>query len=297
MSALEPVLTRARARRSKVAIVSLEEPSLLEAADRLGSAVGAEVSVIGGKGVRPADDPRLGAVASVLRERWPERVRDGIHALDLAGGPLLFATGLVARGDVDICLAGPGTPADSLEEAVRWLVGAERATQARGYTSYLETGDGRLVTTVTPDTAGPLDAKGIAHLAFVAATHRSRVLGDQPRVGFLVVPPSRDASHADAELALAEFRSLAPGIPAAVEWNWPVPADPGRFRSRPNVLIFPDPVSGHLAQLLVREAGRIHSWGPLYSGGRWVVAGVPEGAEAADVVAVAALAAAGLAGA
>ena len=295
MSALEPVVARARARRARYAIVFRNEPVLTEAA-RLLSATG-EVTLIGEVAVRPADDPRLSAVAGVLRDRWPERVRDGIHALDLAGDPLLFATGLVARGDVDVCLAGPETPTDGLEEAVRWLMGPDRSNHGRGYTSYLETADGRLLTTVTPDTAGPLDAKGVAHLAFVAATHRSRVMGDQPRVGFLVVPPSQDASHADAEMALIEFRSLAPGIPSAVEWHWPVPADAGRFRSRPNVLIFPDPVSGHLAQLILREAGRIHSWGPMYPGGKWVVAGVPDGAEAADVMAVAALAAAGLAGA
>jgi hypothetical protein len=107
-----------------------------------------------------------------------------------------------------------------------------------------------------------------------------------------------DASHADAELALAEFTLIAPGVPAAVEWSWPTTGDEdpaSRFRSRPNVLIFPDATSGYLCRLVLRDAGGIATWGPLFPGDRWGFAGVEDGAEVSDIVARAALAAAGLA--
>lgn len=300
MSSFEEVRTRARGRGARIVMIGQGDGSLESAAATLAANGTAVVTIVGEGGVLPTQDPRFGRVAAVLRERWPARVRDGIHALDLATNPLLFAIGLTARGDADICLGGTAIPLDALEEAGRWLRGADRDTVGRGHLSYLETADRRLVTTVSPDSAGPLDAKGMARLALLASDHRTRVVGDQSRVGFLVAPPSQDASHADAELALGEFRALAPGITASVEWNWtldPVSGDPGRFRSGPNVLIFPDPVSGHLAELLLRDAAGLKSWGPMFPGGGWTLAGVPEGAKPADIVAVATLATAGVAGA
>ncbi len=298
MTTLAQVLDRARARPSRIVLVSGGEGTMPETALRLTREGFGQVTVIGEGGVIPSEDKRLGAIASVLRERWSERVRDGIHALDLAADPLLFTAGLVARGEFDVCLAGPATPIDGLEEAVRWVAGPDRANLPGGSVGYLETHDQRLLALVTPDTAGPVNSKGLARLALMAANHRTRVVGEPPRVAFLVAPPAMDASHADAELALAEFTAIAPGVAAAVEWSWPTSQgdDPGgRFRTRPNVLIFPDATSGHLAQLVLRDASGQQTWGPLFPGERWGFVGVEEGAEVSDLIARAALAAAGLA--
>ncbi|MBM4186527.1 MAG: hypothetical protein FJ206_04365 [Gemmatimonadetes bacterium] len=296
MTAIESAFERARVRQPRIALVG-QGDGLIEQAGELLSARGlGRVTIVGPGGSDPVSDRRLPAVANVLRERWPERVRDGIHALDLAANPLLFAAGLTAAGEVDICLGGTAVPTDALEEAARWLTGKQRATQGRGHMAYVATVDGRLLTVAMPDSAGPLDARGIAQVAVTAATHRQRAVGETPWVGFLVAPPSQDASHADAELALAEFRAIAPGIQATVEWDWSSdPADEGRYRSRPNVLIFPDPVAAHLALLLLREAAGLQAWGPMFPSDRWVLAGVARG-QAEDVMTAAALAAAGLAG-
>lgn len=300
MTATDQVTARAVSRGGRIVMVSQGDGSIEAAAADLQQRGLSAVSVVGPGGIDPARDPRLGAVASVLRDCWPERVRDGIHALDLAANPLLFAAGLTARGDVDVCLCGTAVPLDALEEAARWVTGPDRAGKGRGQINYLRTADGRLLTLVVPDSAGPLDARGVAALAVAAAGHRGRVLGDTPRIGLLVAPPTQDASHADAELALTELRALAPGLAASVEWGWAVlgdDTDPGRFRTSPNVLIFPDPVSGHLAQVLLRDATGFRAMGPLFPGGRWTLAGVPEGATPAEIASVAVLAVAGLAGA
>ncbi len=300
MSAMQAVFERAKGRRPRVAFIGQGDGLIESAAAQLTTEGLGQPTIIGLGGVDPVRDQRLGQVAQVLRERWPERVRDGIHALDLAANPLLFAAGLTAAGAIDVCVAGTAVPTDSMEEAARWLIGSDRNVRGRGSLSYVATPDGRLLAAAVPDTAGPLDPKGIAQLALTAASHRQRATGEAARVAFLVAPPSQDASHADAELALGEFRTVAPGIPASVEWDWPTgledPSDRARFRLRPNVLIFPDPVAAHLALLLVRDAAGLRSWGPLFPGDRWVLAGVSDG-EATDVVTVAALAGAGFTGA
>jgi phosphotransacetylase len=296
---LDSLVPRAKERSPRIGLIDQGDGSMEAAAAALEAKGLGPVSLIGPDPISPGDDKRVGAVAAVLRECWPERVRDGIHALDLAAHPLLFAAGLTARGDLDVCLAGTAVPLDAMEEAARWVTGAARRAQGRGHIAYLSTVDGRLLTLVLPDSAGPLDPKGIASLILMASTHRGRVVGDAPRVGILVAPPSQDASHADAELALAELRAQAPGITASVEWSWgdSDESEPGRFRTGPNVLIFPGPVTGHLAQLLLRDAAGLKAWGPLFPGGRWALAGVPEGATPSDIAAVAILAAAGLAAA
>jgi phosphotransacetylase len=300
LSALAAVFERTRGRQPRVALIGQGEGLMETTADRLAADGLGASTIVGLGGVDPSADRRLGEVAQVLRDRWPERVRDGIHALDLAANPLLFAAGLTASGAVDVCVAGTAVPVDSLEEAARWLIGPDRSVRGRGSVCYVQTHDDRLLAFAVPDTAGPLDAKGVAQLALTAASHRHHATGEAARVAFLVAPPSQDASHADAELVLASFRALAPGMTASVEWDWSTaPEDPAgrtRFRSRPNVLIFPDPVAAHLALLLIRDAAGLRTWGPLFPGGRWVLAGVSEG-EATDVMTVAALAGAGLTGA
>lgn len=298
MSAPEQVAARARARPPRIALVANGEPEAGPAAALMAREVGAAVTVIGEGGASPAQDGRLNQVAALLRDRWPERVRDGIHALDLAAEPLLFGAGLLLSGEADVCLAVGGAP-DAVEDTYRWILGEERTNLGLGSIRYVVTADGRLVTTGTPDTAAPLDARGVASLALVAARHRGRAVGDEPRVAFLVPPPTVDASHADAEAAVAELRTLAPGLAASVEWTWAggeSGAAGSRFRTRPNVLILPDPISGLLAHALLRDAGRVRIWGPLFPADRWAVAGVSEGSSAEDIAAVAIVAAAGLTG-
>lgn len=297
MTSFDQMSARARARKARIGLIGQGDGSMEAAGKRLVDEGFGTVAVIGEGGLDPSKDRRLGAVAETLRQCWPERVRDGIHALDLAAHPLLFAAGLTARGDLDVCLGGTACPVDAMEEAARWVTGPERGGRGRGSLSYLPIDAGTVLTLAIPDSAGPLDVRGVASLALTAANHRSRVVGDSARVGLLVAPPTQDASHADAELALAQLRELAPGLDASVEWGWSFAdeTDGSRFRQGPNVLIFPDPVSGHLAQLLLRDAAGRKTLGPLYAGGIWTLAGVPEGATPNDVVSVAIVAAAGLA--
>ena len=62
--------------------------------------------VLGDGGVDPTRDPRLGRIAQYLRERRPDRIRDGVHALDVGAMPTNFGASLVALGEADGAVAG-----------------------------------------------------------------------------------------------------------------------------------------------------------------------------------------------
>ena len=261
----------------------------------------AEVLLVGGPGLRPDEDSRVAAVAGLLRERAPERVRDGIHALDLASDPLQFALGLVVLGDVKAAVVGPSASGPALEDAARWILGLEEEPGPLPALSYLATADDRLLTVAAPGGRGPAAPRTLAELAVRAAEHRSRVLDDPPRVGILL--PSTDTPLEETgEQILAELAAIGPGIPASIDREvrlGPVPG-PGspeaRFRGRANILIFPDPASGHIACGFAREFGRVRVLGPIYLGAEGAVAGLSESADADDIVAAAALAALGRTG-
>src|ERR1051326_8723444 len=120
---LDHLLTRARESGARVVLAGGDEAALHAAADQLRKAGLARVGVVGAGGIEPENDPRHLKVAELLRARAPERVRDGIHARDLAADPLRFAGGLLALGDTDAVVAGPGVSVRALADLARWTLG------------------------------------------------------------------------------------------------------------------------------------------------------------------------------
>ena len=92
---LEAVAAKAKERRARIAMIGQGDGLMEAAAAELERTGFGPVTIIGPDQIPPGDK-RIPTVAAVLRECWPERVRDGIHALDLAAHPLLFAAGLTA---------------------------------------------------------------------------------------------------------------------------------------------------------------------------------------------------------
>ena len=84
MSFRASLLERAAARRKRIVLCEGDDPRMGEAAERLRREGIAEPILIGGRGLRPADDPRLARIAQFLRDRRPDRIVDGVHALDVA---------------------------------------------------------------------------------------------------------------------------------------------------------------------------------------------------------------------
>jgi phosphotransacetylase len=280
---LAALLDRARGSRARIVLAGVDEGFADTVAGRRGTPAFTVSEVIGVGGIRPEHHPRLGAVAALLRSRKPNQVRDGIHALDLAADPVRLAAGLVALGDADAFVAGPGIPADLLAETSGWTLGPPESGAVRAV-HWLLLPDGTLFALADCALAGELDASERAALAVRAARAHARVGAGPPRVAFLAGPPDRDDGVAVAS-AVAAFAESLPDTIAVADQQV-------RFRDGANVLIFPGGTAGHLALRTARDLAGALMLGPLLLGPPGVILGVADDAndeEMAGTVALAAL--------
>ena len=295
------LLSRAAVRRARLVLCEGDDERVREAAERLVADGVADVLLLGGPGRAPADDPRLPAVADHLRARRPDRVRDGIHALDLAADPLRFGAGLVALGEADGCVAGARATTADVIRAALWAIGTAPTTTLASSAFYLVHPDGRVFTftdcAVVPE---PSPAE-LAEIALAAVRDRARLVGDEPRVAFLSYATRGSADGAPVARvreAAERFRALAPGVAADGELQADAALVPSvALRKAPgspvagaaNVLVFPDLQSGNIAYKLVQRLAGAVALGPLLQGLARPMSDLSRGATVDDIVEVAAM--------
>lgn len=256
--------------------------ALEEAAGRLTAAGVRDVAVVGSGAMRAEGHQRLASVASLLRTREPNRVRDGIDALDLAADPVRFATGLAALGDADALVTGPGIRPEELMAAVAWTFGAVPDGGPVHSANWILLEDGSLVAFADCARTGELPPMERARLARAVAETHGRLDGQTPRVVFLAGPHELGEDGAAVQ-AVSRLKALDPGIMAEASPTL-------RFRDRSNVFIFPGGTAGHLAAHSVRALAGARLLGPLLLGPPGVLAGVAEDADVDELVGTAALA-------
>jgi len=301
MSFRAELLPRAAARQARVVLAEGEDPQVRAAAARLAGEGIALPIVLGGDGVVVARDARLPRVAQLLRERRPDRVRDGVDALDQAADPLRFAAGLLAIGEADGVVAGATHSNVDVLRAALWAFGAAPGIERASSAFYVPLSDGRVLTltdcAVVPD---PTPAQ-LAGIALAAARDRVRVVGDQPRVAFLSYA-TRDSAQGPSvdrvREAAERFRALAPGVPAEGPLQGDAALDAAAANAkaqgsavagRANVLVFPDLDAGNIAFRLLRAVAGLPCLGPLHQGLARPMTGLSRGAGPDDIVEMAAL--------
>lgn len=286
---LDALRGRAAASGARLLLAGPDPGRLSRIADALRADGLASVRVVGPGDLRPAGHPRLDAVATLLRSREPDRVRDGIHALDLAAEPLRFATALVALGEADAVVTAPEVEPRRLAEAGLWTLGRAADGAPLGSASWLALPDGRLIGCADCVFEGPPEPQARARLALAASRLASRVSGERAQVAFLAGPSPEDAAVAAG--AVSAFEALAPGLPARLARSLaPDGADP-RFRGRGDVLIFPTSTAGHLALGTARALAGGRLLGPVLLGIPGVLAATAADADDGELAGTAALAA------
>jgi phosphate acetyltransferase len=295
------LLQRAARRGARVVLCEGQDPRVEAAAERLRAERIVEPVVLGGKGLDLVKDPRLGRIATFLRDRRPERIQDGVHALDIAADPVNFGAALVALGEAEGCVAGAVHTSADVVRAALWSIGTAPGVNLVSSAFYMVLADDRVLT-FTDCSVVPEPTPGqLAEIALAAARDRFRLIGDTPRVAFLSYSTKGSAKGsrvARVQEATARFQQLAPNIvcdgelqaDAALVVEVAERKAPGSpVGGRANVLVFPDLDAGNIGYKLVQRLGGATAIGPILQGLARPMADLSRGATPDDIVEVAAM--------
>ena len=269
-----------------------------EAVSRLGIA---EPILLGPGRVDPETDSRVIALATLLRNRRPHAVRDGLHAIDLASDPVRFGAGLVAMGEADGCVAGAVTATADVVRAALWAVGTSSEGGSVSAAVYHGLNDGRVLTFTDVAVIPEPDPRQMAEAAAAACRDRELLIGDRPVVAFLSYATHGSAAGNSVDRmseAVGIFRSLRGDVvvdgPLQLDAAIVPEVSARKCPDSPvaggaNILVFPSLDAANIGYKLTERLAGASAAGPLLQGLARPMSDLSRGARVDDIVDVVAM--------
>ena len=314
------LLSRAKKHNMRIALPEGEDPRTVQAAYTLAEQsivrpvlIGREErirSVASDLGLTlphtiPLFDPaRSERTADYAQELFQLRKHKGMtyeQARETAKDVLYFGDLMVRRGDADGCVAGAAHPTpDVLRAAIHCLgVAPDSALVSSFFLMVLP--DGRPVTFADCGVVPTPDAKQLASIGLDAARSHRLLAGEEPRVAFLSFSTKGSAEDEAVDLvqeATAMAKSQRPDLAIDGELQFDaafVPSvgerkAPGSpVAGRANVFVFPNLDAGNIGYKIAQRIGGAEAFGPILQGLTQPANDLSRGADAEDIVNVAAI--------
>jgi len=258
-------------------------------------------------GFPESDEPRTGEAIERLRSEGlvipvPLGGSDPAGSGPTGPGALESALRLLAADDLDGVVAGAATATSDVIRAGLRTLGVAPGFATVSSVFYMVVGDGdeeRVLSFTDPGVVPRPTAAQLAESADAAATARTTVVGDEPRVAFLSYSTHGSAEGPDVERVregLSLFRVRRPDVAAdgELQADAAVVPDVGRRKApgspvagSANVLVFPDLASGNIGYKLVERLAGARALGPILQGLNAPLNDLSRGASVADIVDVA----------
>ena len=250
-------------------------------------------------------DPSRSEKAQAYAQMWFQRRKHkGLtyeQAREMVADPLLWGDLMVLSGDADGCVAGCDTSsADVVRTAIQAL-GVAKGSRLVSSLFLMVLPDGRPLTYADCGVVPQPNAEQLAGIGIDAARNHRFLTGQDPRVAFLSFSTKGSADHPDVDKvrqAVDIARGLAPDLPLDGEFQFDaafVPSVAARkapdstIQGDANVFVFPDLDSGNIGYKITQRLGGAEAFGPILQGVAGAANDLSRGADAEDIVNVAAI--------
>ena len=251
--------------------------------------------------IDPASSEKAQAYAQMLFQRRKHKGMTYEAAREAVLDPLVWGALMVRAGDADGSVAGADTSSADVVRTAIQVLGVAEGSALVSSLFLMVLPDGRPLTYADCGVVPQPDARQLASIGIDAARNHRFLTGQEPRVAFLSFSTKGSADHPDVTKvreAVEIARGLAPDlvldgdlqfdaafVPSVAERK--APGSP--IQGDANVFVFPDLDAGNIAYKITQRLGGAEAFGPILQGVALAANDLSRGADAEDIVNVAAI--------